>query len=56
MMIFLPPAAIGNFMVDTPGEPERVERFYAVAAKYGWTRGQFFTLAQSPSQSGRKPE
>jgi hypothetical protein len=56
MMILLPPAAIGNFMIDTPGEPERLQKFYSVAAKYGWTRGQFFTLIQSPSQSGRFPE
>jgi hypothetical protein len=56
MMIFLPPAAIGNFMVDTPGEPDRIAKFYSVAAKYGWTRGQYFTLVQDPSPSGRVPE
>jgi hypothetical protein len=56
MMIYLPPAALGNFMVDTPGEPDRIKKFYPVAAKYGWTRGQFFTLIQAASQSGAIPE
>ena len=56
MMILLAPPAIGNFMIDTPGEPDRIAKFYSVAAKYGWTRGQFFTLVQSPSQSGRIPD
>jgi hypothetical protein len=55
MMILLPPAAIGNFMVDTPGEPDRLAKFYRLAAKYGWTRGQFITLTHEPSKLGRKP-
>jgi hypothetical protein len=55
MMILLKPPAIGNFMVDTPGEPERLEKFFKVAAKYGWTKGQFFTLVQEPSQRGATP-
>ncbi len=57
MMILLPiPAAIGNFMVDTPGEPARIEKFYKLAAKYGWTRGKFFTLIQQPSLTGSIPD
>jgi hypothetical protein len=56
MMMLMPqPAAIGNFMVNTPGEPNRIQQFYAVAKKYGWTRGQFITLNQLPSQLGFKP-
>lgn len=55
MMIMLAPAAIGNFMIDTPGEPGRLQNFFSVAAKYGWTRGQFFTLVQSASKLGFKP-
>ncbi len=55
MMILMAPAALGNFMVDTPGEPERLQKFYSVAAKYGWTRGQFFTLVPSPSKLGARP-
>jgi hypothetical protein len=55
MMIFLPTPAIGNFMIDTPGEPKRLEKFQSVTSKYGWTRGQFFTLVQSPSRLGAKP-
>lgn len=57
MMIMLPiPAAIGNFMVDVPGEPNRIEKFYKLAAKYGWTKGKFFTLAQAPSLTGHFPD
>jgi hypothetical protein len=55
MMILLPPAEIGNFMIDTPGERDRITAFYKLAAKYGWTRGQFFTLKQKPSESGALP-
>ncbi len=44
-----PGAAIGNFMIDTPHEPNRVLKFYDLARKYGWTPGQFFTLVQDPS-------
>jgi hypothetical protein len=55
MMIYLPPAAIGNFMINTPGEPDRIAKFYALASKYGWGKGQYFTLHQSPSQLGRIP-
>lgn len=55
MMIFLPTPAIGNFMVDTPGEPQRLKKFQSVTSKYGWTKGQFFTLVQSPSRNGWKP-
>ncbi|MBY0359560.1 MAG: HAD family hydrolase [Candidatus Obscuribacterales bacterium] len=55
MMILLPPPAIGNFMIDTPGEPQRLQKFYQIAAKYGWTRGQFFTLVQSASELGSTP-
>lgn len=56
MMIFLQSAAIGNFMVDTPDRPQRIKKFYSVAAKYGWTLGKFFTLLHSPSRSGSMPE
>jgi len=56
MMILMQTAAIGNFMINTPGEPNRIQQFYAVASKYGWTTGQFVTLHQLPSQSGFKPE
>lgn len=56
MMILLPSPAIGNFMVDTPNEPNRVDAFYAVASKYGWTRGQFIRLVQSPSKTGARPD
>lgn len=55
MMIHLMPPALGNFMVDTPGKPDRIEKFYSVAAKYGWGPGQFFTLAQKASQLGNEP-
>jgi hypothetical protein len=57
MMMLMPAsAAIGNFMVNTPGEPKRIAQFYTVASKYGWTTGQFITLHQSPSTSGFKPQ
>jgi hypothetical protein len=56
MMILLPPPAIGNFMVDTPGEPTRIQKFHVLAAKYGWTRGQFFTLVQLPAPAGNYPD
>lgn len=55
MMILLPPPAIGNFMVQTPFAPERLEKFYKLAAKYGWTKGQFFTLIQHPAMLGNLP-
>jgi len=55
MMIFLPTPAIGNFMVDTPGEPDRLKKFQSVVLKYGWGKGRYFTLAQSPSRLGAKP-
>jgi hypothetical protein len=56
MMMYLQTAAIGNFMVNTPGEPGRLQKFYSVASKYGWTKGQFITLDQSPSQTGFRPD
>jgi hypothetical protein len=55
MMILMQTAAIGNFMINTPGEPNRIAQFYQVASKYGWTQGQFITLNQLPSQQGYKP-
>ncbi|MBU6451057.1 MAG: hypothetical protein KGS72_04710 [Cyanobacteria bacterium REEB67] len=55
MMILMQSAAIGNFMVNTPGEPKRIEQFYQVASKYGWTTGQFITLDQEPSKLGLRP-
>lgn len=47
MMLLPRRASIGNFMVDTPHEPARLEKFRGVAEKYGWNRGQFFTLAHN---------
>jgi hypothetical protein len=56
MMILMPStAAIGNFMVNTPGEKGRITKFYALAAKYGWTKGQFITLNQKAGKLGFKP-
>jgi|AGTN01.2.fsa_nt_gi hypothetical protein len=56
MMIFMAPCAIGNFMVNTPGEPGRIERFYKLVDKYGGTPGQYFTLNHQPSKTGALPE
>ncbi len=56
MMILMHPCAIGNFMINTPGEPARLEKFLAVASKYGWTVGQFITLDHSPSKTGFRPD
>lgn len=57
MMILLPwSSAIGNFMVNTPGAPDRIKKFHALASRYGWTKGQFITLNHSPSKSGAVPE
>jgi hypothetical protein len=36
-------------MVNTPGEPARIENFYKMANKYGWTKGEFITLNRQPS-------
>lgn len=56
MMMLMPyQASIGNFMVDTPGEPDRLAKFLVLASKYGSTRGQFITLVQKASAQGRKP-
>ncbi|HEY9774564.1 MAG TPA: hypothetical protein V6C81_12245 [Planktothrix sp.] len=56
MMITMPPfAALGNFMVDVPGEPARVKNFFYVADRYGWGKGKFFTLVQSAPAKGRLP-
>lgn len=46
MMILHKRSLIGNFMVNTPGEPARLQKFRRCAAKYGFTAGQFFTLEQ----------
>ncbi len=54
MMIYGQPPAIGNFMIDTPCEPDRLLKFQAVAKKYGF--GHFFTLVQSASNLGSIPE
>ncbi|CAN5579667.1 hypothetical protein BH11CYA1_BH11CYA1_48980 [soil metagenome] len=56
MMILMHGCAIGNFMINTPGEPARLEKFLAVASKYGWTVGQFITLDHSPSKTGFRPD
>lgn len=55
MMTYLKSPALGNFMVDTPGEPSRLTKFYSIAATYGWTRGQFFSLEHQPSTKGSMP-
>jgi hypothetical protein len=55
MILCNEPSAIGNFMFNTPGEPDRIETFYKEAAKYGFRRGQFITVNTSPSQLGREP-
>jgi hypothetical protein len=55
MMIHCPPAAIGNFMINTPGEPGRIAKFYSLAAKYGWTKGHFITLEHEASAQGARP-
>jgi hypothetical protein len=55
MMMLMQAAAIGNFMINTPGEPKRIAQFYSVASKYGWTKGQFITLNQLPSELGFRP-
>ena len=56
MMILMHSCAIGNFMINTPGEPARLEKFLAVASKYGWTVGQFITLDHGPSKTGFRPD
>lgn len=56
MMIYTKPPAIGNFIVNTPGEPGRAEKFYKLARVFGWSRGQFITLEHQPSPSGRFPD
>jgi len=55
MMILLKAPAIGNFMVDTPGEPDRLKKMLKLVDKYGWTPGQHFTLIQAHSLQGRRP-
>jgi hypothetical protein len=55
MILMNKPAAIGNFMVDTPNEPGRLTRFLALAKKYGWTKGQFFTLVPKAPAKGPIP-
>jgi hypothetical protein len=49
MMILSPQKGIGDFMVDTPGEPARIAKFYELADKYGWMKGEFVTLHRRPS-------
>lgn len=49
MMIFNPfRLAIGNFMVDTPHEPDRIQKFHEMAQRYGWDLGRFVTLTHDP--------
>lgn len=53
MMTLLPPgAALGNFMIDTPQEPDRLKKFQELAEKYGWTKGEFIALEQDPAFPG----
>jgi len=56
MMVHGHEAKIGNFMVAVPHEPRRVEKFYPMMDKYGWTCGNFITLVQEPSVTGFKPD
>ncbi len=56
MMILGHAAAIGNFMVNTPDEPKRLEKFQQIADKYGWTCGNFITLDQEHSKTGFLPD
>ena len=56
MMMLGQTVALGNFIVDTPDEPKRREKFLAVADRYGWTPGQFFTLKQLASKCGNLPK
>jgi|GEM_PF-674923 len=49
MWVYFPDKAIGNFMIDTPHEPGRVVKSRALAAKYGWGAGRFFTLTHGPA-------
>ena len=55
MMVLMEHALFGNYMVDTPGEPDRLKTFIRLAAKYSWTKGQFITLVRSPSELGFRP-
>lgn len=56
MILMMKQAAIGNFMVDTPNEPGRLQKMLALARKYGWTKGQFVTLAPDAPASGAIPD
>ncbi len=56
MMVHGHDAKIGNFMVAVPHEPRRIEKFYPMMDKYGWTCGNFITLVQEPSATGFKPD
>jgi hypothetical protein len=42
-------------MINTPGEPGRIAKFYSLAAKYGWTKGHFITLEHEASAQGARP-
>lgn len=56
-MIYLNPA-LAFFMVDTPGEPDRLKKFFQFANKYGGAlgRGSFVTLEYPAPLSGPLPE
>jgi hypothetical protein len=55
VMIYLSPV-IGNFMVNTPDEPDRVEQFKKFGDKYGaWERGRFIELSPRASAMGALP-
>lgn len=56
MMIHGHPSLIGNFMIDVPGEPERVKKFQQMMDKYGWTCGNCITLVQEASRTGFIPD
>jgi adenylate kinase len=51
MWYYFKDKAIGNFMIDTPHEPDRVGKSQALMAKYGWTPGQTFTLTHDPNSA-----
>lgn len=56
-MIFMNPA-LGFFMVNTPGEPGRLDKFLKFAHKYGGAlgRGSFITVDYAAPASGAMPE
>ncbi|MBI4375983.1 MAG: hypothetical protein HY549_05995 [Elusimicrobia bacterium] len=46
LWVYFPRKALGNFMVDTPHEPGRLEKSIKLVTKYGWDR--HFVLEHEP--------